>query len=182
MTSKPFQEWVNDYTGDLLRWAMQRVSDKEVAKDLVQDTFVAAWEQREKFEGRSHPKTWLMGILKNKISDHFRKVYSRSTLSLEGNPFFTEDGNWEEKMAPRDWSEETRPELMDQPGFHAVLNNCLEKLNMAYRAVVQAKYLESLEPEFICQELGISSSNYWQIIHRSKLQMRKCLEINWFKL
>jgi len=41
------------------------------------------------------------------------------------------------------------------------------------------KYMEDLEAEEICKVLNISSSNYWVIIHRAKLQLRKCIEQNW---
>jgi RNA polymerase sigma-70 factor (ECF subfamily) len=35
--------------------------------------------------------------------------------------------------------------------------------------------------EEICQELGISTTNYWQMMHRAKLQLRECIDENWFK-
>ncbi len=42
------------------------------------------------------------------------------------------------------------------------------------------RFVEEVSGEQICQQLGITSANYWVIIHRAKLQLRKCLEKNWF--
>ena len=42
------------------------------------------------------------------------------------------------------------------------------------------KYIEGLESDDICKELNITASNYWVLIHRAKLQLRACLEKNWF--
>ncbi|MCK5276978.1 MAG: RNA polymerase subunit sigma, partial [Cyclobacteriaceae bacterium] len=49
-------------------------------------------------------------------------------------------------------------------------------------SAIHLKYLEEKDGKEICQELGITSSNYWQILHRAKLQLRICIEENWFKL
>lgn len=179
MTSKQFQQLVNDYTADLLRWALQRLSDKEVAKDLVQDTFVAAWEQREKFEGRSHPKTWLIGILKNKTFDHLRQRYKENATTFSVHPFFEGDGNWKRPERPQSWPEEAEATWLDQPGFRSVWDVCLGKLSDVWRSAVSAKYLDEKDSAAICQEMGISQTNYWQMLHRAKLQLRKCLEVNW---
>src|SRR5438874_11824330 len=65
--------WVNDHGECLYRYALVRVRKPEVAEDLVQETFLAAVRGYEKFGGRSSERTWLVGILKNKIVDHIRK-------------------------------------------------------------------------------------------------------------
>ena len=66
-------QWVESYTENLHSWAFHKVSDGELAKDLVQDTFLAAAEKIESFKGDSSPKTWLFSILNHKIIDHYRK-------------------------------------------------------------------------------------------------------------
>ncbi len=58
-------EWVELYTGDLYSWALHKTSDAEQAKDLVQDTFLAAAEKIENFKADSSPKTWLLAILES---------------------------------------------------------------------------------------------------------------------
>jgi len=68
----------------LYRYALPRVNDGEVAKDLVQDTFLAAWRNYDNFKGEISEKNWLFTILKNKIIDHFRKSSTRLTDNLPG--------------------------------------------------------------------------------------------------
>ena len=78
--------WVDDHGECLYRYALVRVRKPEVAEDLVQETFLAAVRGYEKFGGRSSERSWLVGILKNKIVDHFRKV-GRETSFTDMNFF-----------------------------------------------------------------------------------------------
>lgn len=66
------EEWVKAYADDLFRHAVARVRHREIAEDLVQETFLSAWRSRNRFAGRSSEKTWLLGILRNKIADYYR--------------------------------------------------------------------------------------------------------------
>jgi RNA polymerase sigma factor (sigma-70 family) len=68
--------WVNNYADHLYTFAVFRVNDEELAQDLVQETFLAALQRVEKFEGRCTEKTWLTAILKNKIIDVYRSKSS----------------------------------------------------------------------------------------------------------
>lgn len=79
-------ELVEQYTDDLYSWAFHKVSDTEIAKDLVQDTFLTAAEKIGTFKGNSSPKTWLFAILKNKIIDHYRKKVNQS-VNIGQKPF-----------------------------------------------------------------------------------------------
>ena len=64
------ESWVYQYSNALFSWAISKTKDKQLAEDLVQDTFIAALKSFETFENRSQPKTWLISILNNKIIDH----------------------------------------------------------------------------------------------------------------
>ena len=68
-------ELYGDY---LFKYALMRLRDAVRAEDAVQETFLAALKGRKAFAGRSAERSWLVGILKNKICDHFRKA-SRET-------------------------------------------------------------------------------------------------------
>lgn len=72
------ESWVKLYTGSLYDWALFKTSYKETAEDLVQDTFLAAKLQFEKFKQNSSAKTWLFAILNNKIKDYYRNKYKQS--------------------------------------------------------------------------------------------------------
>jgi len=68
------ERWVDDHGGCLYRYVLVRVREPEGAEDLVQETFLAAVRGYEKFGGRSSERSWLVGILKNKIVDYYRKL------------------------------------------------------------------------------------------------------------
>ena len=68
--------WVKSHADYLYAYTIKRISDDEQAKDLVQETFLAALEKVDKFEGKSSERTWLTAILKNKIIDVYRKKSS----------------------------------------------------------------------------------------------------------
>lgn len=176
------KEWVEQFTSDLLSWASHKVSDPELAKDLVQDTFLAATEKVESFRAESSAKTWLFSILNYKIIDHYRnkskKMFASNNESL--HDFFNEDGDWNQDKMPEEWNEENE-ELLDNDHFNQMLNKCLDALPEKWSSSIKLKYLLSKKGEEICQELGITNTNYWQMMHRAKLQLRDCLGNNWFK-
>ena len=184
------KSWVNAYSDKLYSWCLYKTNSKEIAEDLVQDTFMAAFQAMDKFEWKSNPKTWLFSILNNKITDHFRKVYHNPTVSESEinqpsetsffETYFDADGSWIKEQRPVDWQYEDG-HLLDNKNFIKVLQTCMSKLSPDCFAAVQLKYLEEKKGEIICKELQISSNNFWQILHRARLQLRRCLEINWFK-
>lgn len=187
-TKEGFQQWVSLYADDLYRWALHKVPDRETAQDLVQDTFFSALKAIEKYEGKSQPKTWLFAILNHKILDHYRKSWKKirldsavGTADVEGPvSFFDEAGNWKPDMRPIDFEEiENHP--LDDPEFTQVFHLCLGELPGHWFSAIHLKYLSGKAGKEICQELGITPSNFWQILHRAKLQLRLCIEKKWAK-
>ena len=181
--TKELNKWVELYTDDLYSWALHKVSDSELARDMVQDTFLAAAEKIDGFKGDSAPKTWLYSILNHKIIDYYRKKV-RQPVKVENqvfSTFFDEGGDWKREQRPQKWGEEEEGHLLDDSEFLEVLKECLDALPEKWNTCVKLKYLLSKNGEEICQELGITPTNFWQIIHRAKLQLRNCVEENWFK-
>jgi RNA polymerase sigma-70 factor (ECF subfamily) len=177
------EKWVNNYSDMLYRFALPRVNDADLAKDLVQDTFLAAWRNVANFKGEISEKNWLFTILKNKIIDHYRKASTRLTESFSDkageDDFFDEDNHWSANAYPKDWKA-AEPKNIERKEFYVVLESCRKKLRELQAAVFSMKYLDDLESEEICKALGITPSNYWVLLHRAKLQLRSCLEKNWF--
>lgn len=182
--------WVDLYMDNLFSWALHKTNNKEIAEDLVQETFLTAFKSLGQFEGRSEPKTWLFAILNNKIAEHYRKAFKQITVSESQTSyynlssffdnFFDTDDHWRQEQQPKEWSEE-EINLLDDQEFNQTLQNCMQNLPENWRFALQLKYLDERKGELICQELQITPSNFWQILHRAKLQLRNCLEINWFK-
>ncbi len=174
-------EWVESYTSDLYSWALHKVSDPEQAEDLVQDTFLAAAEKIQEFKGDSAPKTWLFSILNHKIIDYYRKKV-KQPVKMENqvfSTFFDEEGSWKVEKRPVEWNDEDS-HLLDDVEFQEVLKKCLYELPEKWSTCVKLKYLMNKNGEDICQELDIAPTNFWQIVHRAKLQLRNCVEDNWF--
>jgi len=178
-----FTEWVKRFTGELVRYARARVKDPDQADDLVQLTFIAAWEGMERFAGESSPRTWLYSILKHKLTDHYRRVY-REAAQLSGastenddpeNGLFETNGHWRAGSGPTTtgtaFDEEDERERLD----HA-LQRCLDTLPPQWRSAIEMKYLLEVDPVAIQEALGISAANYWQQLHRAKLKLRACME------
>src|SRR5438093_6382902 len=68
------ERWVDEHGDVLYRYALTRVRKPDIAQDLVQETMLAAMRSHEKFAGQSSVRSWLCGILKHKLCDHFRKL------------------------------------------------------------------------------------------------------------
>ncbi len=183
---KTLESWVNQFGDGLYSWAYHKTSSSETAEDLVQETFLSAFNAFDNFQNRSHPKTWLFSILNNKIIDHYRKT-AKSFLSIDTTDekdsfqimesLFDKNQNWKPSGFEDIWEREKN--LLDDPEFTKIFDECLKDLPSKWKLAVLAKYHLGKEASEICQELDISPSNYWQIIHRSKLLLKKCIEKHW---
>jgi RNA polymerase sigma-70 factor (TIGR02943 family) len=186
-TALPMQ-WIDEYSDTLFTWALHKTGNRNLAEDLVQDTYLAAVIALPQFESKSSPKTWLFSILNNKIIDYYRKEY-RKNLPRKNNSDeygdqllkqnFSEDGHWNKEAAPKEWKADEE-HLLDNESFNNQMADCMNKLPAHWKAALQLKFLEEKKGEEICQELEITPTNFWQILHRAKVQLRKCIELNWF--
>lgn len=184
-TNDQFIEWVNAYSDQLYTWAYYKTSSKEIAEDLVQETFLSAFKGLSDFKNESQPKTWLFRILNNKIIDHYRKAARKNEKMVDGellstqktDELFEPNGHWKMSGFNMGWEEEEH--LLDNKEFNNVLEKCLHKLPEKWRAAIESKYYSDKKPATIYKEMEVTASNYWQIIHRAKLQLKMCLEKNW---
>ena len=174
-------KWIDLYSDYLFNYTISRVSDREIAQDLVQDTFFAGLKSMKNFKGEASERTWLISILKRKIIDHYRKTNSnkgkaevRMTYSGDEN-----EGDWlEERVA--DPFDKTAEDTIENEELSDAIHNCLEKLPEKQANVFKMKTILNHETEVICNELNITASNLWVIIHRARTAMANCLEENWF--
>ena len=175
--------WVKNYADYLYSYALTRIDDNELARDLVQETFLAALQGWEKFDGRSSEKTWLTAILKNKVYDVYRKKSSSSNLqpiAIDGSDtdeFFEESGHWKEGRYPESFGIEDV--ALENKEFDGILQSCMKKLPILWKSVFTMKHIDEESSETICNELDITSSNFWVIHHRAKVNLRDCLQRNW---
>ena len=78
------ERWVELHGDYLFKYAMMRLRDRAQAEDAVQETFLAALKGGKTFAGRSAEKSWLVGILKNKICDYYRRASRETTVDGPG--------------------------------------------------------------------------------------------------
>jgi len=176
--------WLEKYGDTLYRFARARVKDSFTAEDLVQETLLAAYRSRKNFSGRSTLKTWLIGILRHKIVDYYRK---QKPEQGEENPddfvygmdnMFDAKEKW--KVKPGDWgkdpeNEYERKELMTM--IHACLDDMPKKMSLAYTL----RELQGVSTNELCELFQTQKNNCWVILYRARMLLRRCLEINWFQ-
>ena len=179
-SAKIVENWVYLY-GDLLyNWAYNKTNSKEIAEDLVQETFISAFRKYYQFENKSTPKTWLIAILNNKIIDYHRATKNTKYTSIENNgivltdTMFDNDNFWLNELDKKIWGKvnnKNSKEIIEDK-----LKKCMSNLPEKWNLAISYKYFSNEKTAVICQELEVSTSNYWQIIHRAKLLLKKCVE------
>ncbi len=121
--------WVDQYGDDLYRYALSRLSQPEVAEDVVQDALLAAIKGLGRFGRRSSEKTWLLSNLKRKIADHFRdqfrkeKFFEDEFLSEDLEEPFDENG-WRVPAA-RSTKQKFAVDVLDRDLFWRMVQECL---------------------------------------------------------
>ncbi|HEY4064428.1 MAG TPA: sigma-70 family RNA polymerase sigma factor [Puia sp.] len=177
------KQWVARYADYLYSYAMARLDNEEEARDLVQETFLAALEKLHQFKSKSTERTWLTAILKYKVIDVYRRRNSGWQVErLDHGPeqefFETEDGHWKEAYAPQMLGVGNADPLANKE-LTSILQKCMQKLPALWLSVFTMKHMDGRTTENICEELKVTSSNFWVIIHRTKLNMRACIQKEW---
>ncbi|GAA0747255.1 MULTISPECIES: sigma-70 family RNA polymerase sigma factor [Flavobacteriaceae] len=172
--------WIDNYSDYLFNYTISRVNDREMAKDLVQDTFFAALKSMKNFKGDANERTWLIAILKRKIIDHYRKINSKKGQAEVRMSYNSDEaeGDWLEERVS-DPFDKTAEDKLENEELGDAIYNCLGKLPEKQANVFKMKTIEGLDTETICNELNITASNLWVIIHRARNAMAECLEENW---
>ncbi len=174
------ERWVVDHGNILFKYAMARVRNRELAEDLVQEGLLAALKSAGSYKGASTERTWLVGILKHKLLDHLRKAgRERASDTLDErleDEFFDDRGRW--KIRPAKWTVDPH-EALKQDDFRAVFEKCLEEAPERLAQVFALREIDELESDEICKILEVTSTNLWVMLHRARLKLRHCLELNW---
>lgn len=180
------ERWLTEHGDALFRFALLRTSQRDTAEDLVQETLLAAWRNQDGFKGTASERTWLVGILKNKIHDHYRRQGQRENLSTalrEDEPeedfsrWFDKTGHW--RMRPARWGSDPLDQV-ELEAFWQVLSECIEALPERLRESFVARELTALQSREICDLLEISENNLYVLLHRARLRIRDCVENGWF--
>lgn len=181
------ERWVDDHGDYLYHYALSRLRDPVYAEDFVQESLLAALKNYQRFEGRSSERSWLTGILKNKILDHFRKA-GRET-SFTDLEFYRdeEEETFENQSFPNHWNPDAQPTEWNAPGstldkeeFWRVFHDCSGRLPDRIARVFLLREVDGIPSAEICSTLNITDSNLWVMLHRGRMALRRCMEVNWF--
>lgn len=172
----------------LLRYALARVGDRATAEDLVQETLVTAVGKIEEFSGGSTTRTWLVGILRHKILDHYRwkerhpgdQPNHEETAGGDPDPWFTPLGAW--RMDPNVGLEvldgDPAREL-ERSQLRAALQFCIDHLPKSLHRVFVLRELEEVEPDEACVAAGISRDSLAVFLYRARQALRACMQKKW---
>lgn len=179
-----FEHELAEHRTYLLRFARLQLRNDAWAEDAVSETLLAALSKPQSFGNRSQLKTWLVGILKHKVIDALRQRSREVSLASEDSDgsdeldalAFQTDGHF--AQPPSDWGNPEQDLRSRQ--FFEVLEACTDKLPPAMgRLFLMREWLE-MPSEEICKELKLTSTNLYVQLHRARLRLRECLELNWF--
>jgi len=178
------ENWVNQYADYLFNFAVSRVSNAEIAKDLVQETFFAGLKSAKNYKGTAAERTWLIAILKRKVIDHYRKINSnkgKAEVRMSYSSQNDTDGDWLEEQIADPLSILENDEIENEE-LGLAIQECISKLPKKQSLVFTMKTIQGMGTEDICKELGINPSNLWVIIHRARTALMDCLNQNWFSI
>lgn len=174
----------------LVAFARLQLRDGAAAEDAVQDTLIVALEKHAAFERRSAFETWVFGILKNKILERMRqqKRYANWRAHDDQNDddafdtlfqdnLFQTNGRWQAATRPQPWGEPDQ--VLENQGFWRVLDACMIALPDNIARVFTLREFMGFSTKEICQEVGITETNCWVILHRARLRLRDCIEKGW---
>jgi RNA polymerase sigma-70 factor (ECF subfamily) len=174
--------WVDSYADYLFNFAVGRVSDAEIAKDLVSETFLAGLKSAKNYKGDAAERTWLIAILKRKVIDHYRKSNSKKgKAEVRMNYSSTSDaeGDWLEEQVADPFST-LENSVIENEELGLAIQECISQLPKKQAQVFTMKTIQGISTEDICNELDINASNLWVMIHRARTALMGCLNKNWF--
>jgi RNA polymerase sigma-70 factor (ECF subfamily) len=120
----------------------------------------------------------MMGILKRKVVDRLRAMARQAaeTDPAELNAWFDARGHW--RKSPKPWDDPAA--FAEDVEFWRIVRDCLTKLPARMAEAFTLRSIEEQGADEVCRGLAISPTNLWVLMHRARLRLVRCLEINWF--
>ena len=186
---RAFDELVNQHHSALIRMAMGYVADREVAEEVVQDTWMAVINSLNQFEGRSSLRTWVCGILIHKAKDRGVREKRHTTFSVfesydDDNEEavdpsrFQQSGEWAGHWAfpPQPWDAQTPEKLLASQQAVNAMQRAIEALPATLKDVLILRDVEGVGAKEVCELLKITETNLYVRLHRARERVRAAVE------
>lgn len=168
----------------LVRYARLLTRDAATAEDLVQETLLAVIEHRAEPRGDASVATWAVGILKHKVADWWRSRESHWLTNLEDA-----DGDSDSPLdslchqcAHLEFcvSMTAEPDgMLERRELAAAIDRCVSRLSSTSARVFVLHECLGFETAEIGAQLGLTAQNCRMLLHRARMNLRKCLEREW---
>ena len=186
---RAFDELVTKHHGALVRMAMGHVGDREVAEEVVQDTWMAVINSLDRFEGRSSLRTWIFDIMIHKAKDRGVREKRHTTFS-DFETFddeqeeavdparFHRSGEWTGHWAfpPQPWDDQTPEKLLASQQAVDAMNRAIEALPATLKDVLILRDVEGVDAKEACEVLKITETNLYVRLHRARERVRQAVE------
>ena len=170
--AQALEEVVRLYLPQILRAGASAGLAPQLAEDVAQDTFVTFIETAARFEGRSHVRTWLFGILYKKIAAARRNLGRDNEMDDIEAVFeqrFDNAGSWTRPPRPVD-AEVYNAEVRQG------IDGCLDRVPTNQRMAFVLREVEGMDTQEICKILEVTPTNLGVLLHRVRNRLRECLE------
>ncbi|MEJ2541886.1 MAG: sigma-70 family RNA polymerase sigma factor, partial [Gemmatimonadota bacterium] len=160
-----FEDWYQQHRSTVYRYVRFRVSTREVAEDVTSEVFLKALRSFHRYDpARAAPRTWLLRIARNAVTDHLRSLKRRGSLhvSLDRVPDLVAD-------IP---SQDER--ILREERIQTVLNGT-RNLSRSDQEILSLRYGAGLSNQEITETLGISSNAVAVRLHRALKRLRASL-------
>ena len=177
------ESWVENHGDYLLGYAMLRLRNRSFAEDAVQEALLTAIKAKSRFRGESSERSWLTGILKNKMREamrkHAREISTEDTDEIPTDPDFDERGHLLPGRMPGAISLDPTNSI-DRKEFYETLHGCLSKLPDRTAQAFISTEMDGATTSDVAETLMINKNNLYALLHRARKALRSCLEMNWF--
>lgn len=165
-----FRRMVELHSANIYQVALKLLGDEQEAEDVLQETFLSAFEAIDRFEGRSRLSTWLYRIAYNASLMRLRKQGAMTTFSLE-QTLPEEESAGQESQHLVDWS--TVPDdLLLSAEARQEMDRAIAELPESLRSTFVLRDVQGLSGQEAADVLGISVQAVKNRLHRARLRLR----------
>src|SRR5215471_8160130 len=169
--TEAFAELVRRYEGKIFRLAQHITQNREDAEDVLQETFMKAYEHLDQFKGDSKFYTWIVRIAVNQALMKLRRRKTDKSVSLDEQIDTGEDTIVREIAA---WGEDPE-QRFSREELGEILDHAVDSLEPPYRSVFVLRDVEELSTEETAEALGLSIPAVKSRLLRARLQLREKL-------